>query len=64
MNTSLILIQKEIAQLKNENKFIMQSMERLHKRAFNLQKQHADNHTKLDELIKARDLLTADKNPR
>lgn len=64
MNTSLILIQKEIAQLKNENQFIMQSMERIHKRAENLHKQHAKNHEKLDELIKARELLTENKNPR
>lgn len=64
MNTSLILIQKEIAQLKNENQFIMQSMERIHKRAESLKNQHAKNHEKLDELIKARELLTANKNPR
>lgn len=64
MNTSLILIQNEIAQLKNENQFIMQSMDRIHKRAASLHKQHAKNHDKLDELIKARGLLIADKNPR
>jgi len=64
MNTSLILIQNEIAQLKNENKFIMQSMERIHKRAETLSKQYTDNHAKLDELQKARSLLTENKNPQ
>ena len=64
MNTSLILIQNEIAQIKNENQFIMQSMVRIHKRAETLQKQHFENHKKLDELQKAKSLLTADKNPR